>query len=668
MKKTLPSFFTAGNAAFPFAAHHVASAKPVRIILFLFLLSTTTAYAQYDLQWASPSFSAANGLSESATDSKVDKDGNVIILSQNGIFNNAMRATLFKFNSKGEKVWSLVYDSKTGLPHERPVKLKVDAAGNSYILINLYREYQSDHTRLVKVSAAGNVVWSKELKEQNGHVLEATALEVSQDGEIYIAGNPNGAIVIQKLAPDGSVSWETVKTVLSDCRVTDIALDARHHILVAGSGFAGMQGYNSLLLKLEAASGNEIYTQQFHHNASNQVTDEEARRIVPASDGTAYVITSTRADPYTFNIILLKYDADGNLNWSTMIGATDESEYFDAALLSNNNVVILGRETKYRTTPDYFLTTIDTEGQQGWYKTYNIYGDMFREIAPQKLDVSSTDKIAVTGHTAYYQSVPTWFIPSPYVEQPEIITILYDKEGQELWQKRHKLSDNTQAFGQDIAFDSHNALYIIGKKNDIPQTRTSQTANTQEVQADAAELLLLKYTSCSETPVVKAGEGKTICKGASVQLSASGAETYEWSPAAGLSATNIANPVASPVATTTYTVTGTVNGYTTSATQTITVTNCTPTGLNRGNKNKALTVHPNPSQTGKFLVEMSLKSLSDLSVQVTDARGQTVFTANYQQVKGKFEKKIDLSASPKGIYFVTIITDAGTSTGKVVIK
>lgn len=46
----------------------------------------------------------------------------------------------------------------------------------------------------------------------------------------------------------------------------------------------------------------------------------------------------------------------------------------------------------------------------------------------------------------------------------------------------------------------------------------------------------------------------TICQGASTQLTASGGTTYQWSPATGLSATNIANPIASPTTTTTYTV------------------------------------------------------------------------------------------------------------------
>lgn len=48
----------------------------------------------------------------------------------------------------------------------------------------------------------------------------------------------------------------------------------------------------------------------------------------------------------------------------------------------------------------------------------------------------------------------------------------------------------------------------------------------------------------------------TICVGESLQLLASGAENYSWTPPTGLSNAALANPLASPLTTTTYTVTG----------------------------------------------------------------------------------------------------------------
>ncbi len=63
----------------------------------------------------------------------------------------------------------------------------------------------------------------------------------------------------------------------------------------------------------------------------------------------------------------------------------------------------------------------------------------------------------------------------------------------------------------------------------------------------------------------------TICEGLSVNLTASGANTYSWSPPSGLSSTSGSNVSASPGATTTYTIIGTSNNCTDSATTTVIV-------------------------------------------------------------------------------------------------
>ena len=55
--------------------------------------------------------------------------------------------------------------------------------------------------------------------------------------------------------------------------------------------------------------------------------------------------------------------------------------------------------------------------------------------------------------------------------------------------------------------------------------------------------------------VANAGPDATICNGSNTTLNASGGTAYSWTPATGLSSTNISNPVANPVSTTTYVVT-----------------------------------------------------------------------------------------------------------------
>ncbi len=72
-------------------------------------------------------------------------------------------------------------------------------------------------------------------------------------------------------------------------------------------------------------------------------------------------------------------------------------------------------------------------------------------------------------------------------------------------------------------------------------------------------------------PVITLTPNVAICAGESTTLTASGAGTYSWAPATGLSANSGSDVTATPVSTITYTVTGTTSGCSASASVTVTV-------------------------------------------------------------------------------------------------
>ena len=96
----------------------------------------------------------------------------------------------------------------------------------------------------------------------------------------------------------------------------------------------------------------------------------------------------------------------------------------------------------------------------------------------------------------------------------------------------------------------------------------------------------------------------SICPGASVSLSASGASTYSWSPGTGLSATTGANVLANPLTSQTYTVSGTdANGCTSDTIVTVNVApftvTVTKTDENCGQSNGTATAIPSqPCSSG----------------------------------------------------------------------
>ncbi len=119
-------------------------------------------------------------------------------------------------------------------------------------------------------------------------------------------------------------------------------------------------------------------------------------------------------------------------------------------------------------------------------------------------------------------------------------------------------------------------------------------------------------------------EVRELTAGASVRLLASGAVSYRWSPAAGLSSTEVAEPVASPSKTTTYTVEGiTANGCVVLDTITVLVTESPPPAATLFVPNL---FSPNgDGQNDTF--RLYGPSVSSITWQVYDRQGNRLFEA-----------------------------------------
>jgi len=130
-------------------------------------------------------------------------------------------------------------------------------------------------------------------------------------------------------------------------------------------------------------------------------------------------------------------------------------------------------------------------------------------------------------------------------------------------------ANNAQCNGQSNGTIAVNATGGSGSYlYSINNGTTWQSLNTFTGLATGTYTILVKdpgscYPNATGTatignpaPIVaNAGPDVTICAGTSTQLFGGGGVLYNWSPAAGLNFTNVANPIASPTVTTEYTLT-----------------------------------------------------------------------------------------------------------------
>lgn len=117
---------------------------------------------------------------------------------------------------------------------------------------------------------------------------------------------------------------------------------------------------------------------------------------------------------------------------------------------------------------------------------------------------------------------------------------------------------------------------VVSGSGQGPYTVNWSTDGTKSITLDVSLGSCTSPTTTNSVvvnpiPVVDMGPDVTICDAENVTLTATGATTYNWSPATGLSATTGASVTADPTTTTTYTVTGTSNGCVGTGTITVNV-------------------------------------------------------------------------------------------------
>jgi hypothetical protein len=130
--------------------------------------------------------------------------------------------------------------------------------------------------------------------------------------------------------------------------------------------------------------------------------------------------------------------------------------------------------------------------------------------------------------------------------------------------------DTTICKGQTVKLtatgaDSYSWSPATGLDNTNSQSVNATPASTIQyrVSGTKAGCVVIPDTvkvTVIDSPVINVSKDTTICQGQGVTLTASGADTYIWSPATGLNTTNTPVVIAKPDITTTYTITGKKGG------------------------------------------------------------------------------------------------------------
>jgi len=109
--------------------------------------------------------------------------------------------------------------------------------------------------------------------------------------------------------------------------------------------------------------------------------------------------------------------------------------------------------------------------------------------------------------------------------------------------------------GTSYVWSPATALSNSNISNPVANPTVTTTYSVTVTDANTCSATSSMVLNVNSLPPASAGNDQAICINASVTLNATGGVSYIWSPATGLTNSNIFNPVASPTITTTYSVT-----------------------------------------------------------------------------------------------------------------
>ena len=304
-----------------------------------------------------------------------------------------------------------------------------------------------DKALILKYDAAGDLAWVRSWRENS----RAEGAAIDADGTLCVSGIYPGGLLAMRWDPNGNVLW--ARTWGGDyCEYGHaVAIDDSGHLYVAGTttsfgagdSVGGHHKSDAVIVKFDS-EGSFLWARTWGGYDEN----ERPYAVVVDAEQNVYVAGSTSLsdiEQYS-DLMLLKYDPDGNLLWSKVWGGEGESDGASAITVDDEgNLYICGSTSFGRTEADLLLLKLDSDGSVIWQRAWG--GEWSDHGADVRLDAHGG--VYVAGHS-YGLGLGEW----------DVLLLKYDLLGNLLWGKLWGTGEWDE--GLALAIDEGGTLYIGG--------------------------------------------------------------------------------------------------------------------------------------------------------------------------------------------------------------
>ncbi len=350
---------------------------------------------------------------------------------------------LSSISAEGTQEWVDTYDRPSNF---NDIALAVTVDNTSNVLVTGYSVTQiaySGHSSItIKYDAAGTQLWAVVTED-----MRAVDITTDSAGNVYVAGATNfwDDFRTIKFAPDGTEIWTKVFNApeYNSYVVKAINLDSNNDVVVGG--FASFNSsYTDIILVKYDADGNELWNRSF---ARGPETYEQAEDFVLDAQNNIYAACTSEERASEQELIVVKFDAGGNKLWDVSYDSISTRPRF---LIDEFNHLYVGAAAIYQET--YFVAQFDTSGALRWRKDL----DEFPEWYATQIQSDKEGGVYVTGPSSQ-----------------GLTTFNFDAEGIERAVEYYHGPPNTDVESWELQTDAagnpHIAAAISGRDWRVPQ-------------------------------------------------------------------------------------------------------------------------------------------------------------------------------------------------------
>ncbi|MFX1487572.1 MAG: hypothetical protein ACFFBI_00370 [Promethearchaeota archaeon] len=298
---------------------------------------------------------------------------------------------LVKYSSSGSLEWNKTWG---GIDNDIGNALCLDSRNNIYITgVTRSLGDNNGDLALIKYNESGELEWNR---TWGGDQLEVGYdLTTDKSENIYVIGYTEsygllGDIILLKFNSSGVLLWNKTWGGGDTDLGYAISVDSDENVYFTGYTSSFEAETSDLLLVKSNKEGNI----QWNITWGDTFPDEGRDLAIDSSNNIFVVGTTQNYGAGSNDFVLLKFNSSGNLIWNTTWGGSENEYAYSIALNSKEYIYVVGYTTSFNgNDKDVAVIKFNETGNIEWFKTW---GNEFEECA-YGITINSLDNLCITG-------------------------------------------------------------------------------------------------------------------------------------------------------------------------------------------------------------------------------------------------------------------------------